>query len=179
MIISQIVIIILQATLVVLMVLYKGLIGHQLDKKLEKFKQDFQKELFEQERKDKFKLAALDERLKAHQEAYAMVYQMLKMAGSDSKGDIQKVRQNYEEIVEARTLYLSPEVVGALNIAKANFEKYNYLWRNSDSNQTNLANKMDDSYQSMIGSLQRIAEATTSETNPELSTILPEKPKRK
>ena len=48
-------------------------ISHQFDVKLEKFKQDFAREITALERKDKFRLAALDRRLETHQEAYALV----------------------------------------------------------------------------------------------------------
>ncbi|MDI6766066.1 MAG: hypothetical protein QME52_04500 [Bacteroidota bacterium] len=52
-------------------------IGHQFDLKLEKFKQDFAKEMTALERKDKYRLAALDKRLKTHQLAFGLGIEMI------------------------------------------------------------------------------------------------------
>jgi hypothetical protein len=48
----------------------------QFDLKLEKFKQDFTRDLHSLDRKDKYQLAALDKRLEAHQLAYTIVNEM-------------------------------------------------------------------------------------------------------
>lgn len=175
---TQVVIGFLQLVMILLMTRYKVLteksIGHQFDEKLEKFKQDFQKELFEQERRDKFKLAALDERLKAHQEAYAVALDMIQKAGSEEKEKIKSVRDSYWHLFREKSLYLAPEVRTALNRGFKSFDEYNRLNAIQPGKLgENQLNRMQNCYEEIAGTPGEIMKATEFEIKPDELMILP------
>ena len=52
-------------------------LNHQLEIERLKMREEFEREIHSVDRKDKFKLAALDKRLEAHQRAYSLAIKMI------------------------------------------------------------------------------------------------------
>lgn len=125
----QIFVAVLQTVLILLMIRYRVLtersIGHQFDLKLEKFKQAFQTELFARERKDKFQLACIDERLKAHQEAFNLSYQFMQMLFSENVSERAKIVEQYKNFYATKSLYLTSKARKALYNAAFAFSVHN------------------------------------------------------
>ena len=88
-------------------------IAHQFDIKLELFKQDFNRELHAEDRKDKYRLAALDKRLAAHQKAFKFSRKMVGAINATER--IQKeLVVLWEDLWDNESLYLSNDVRNAL-----------------------------------------------------------------
>ncbi|HUI29714.1 MAG TPA: hypothetical protein VLX91_05820 [Candidatus Acidoferrales bacterium] len=173
----QVIIAVLQLLLILLMIRYKVLteksIGNQFDTKLQEFRQKFEAELFRREREDKFKLACLDERLKAHQEAYAISLDMIRSVGSDNQEEIKKVKDSYWDLFRTRALYLSADARSALNAGFKSFDAYNHL--NSSHNLgPNLQDKIQEHYEEIAGTPGKIMQAVDSETKPDQNVVLPQ-----
>jgi hypothetical protein len=94
-------------------------VGHQFDIKLEKFKQDFSKEMMALERKDKYRLAALDKRLEAHQIAFRLSIEMFENLHAELSAHIEFLLK-LKEFWKNYSLYLT-------NDARKAFKKgWNY-----------------------------------------------------
>jgi len=83
-------------------------VDHQFDVKLEKFKQDFTREMTALERKDKFRLAALDRRLETHQEAYALARKMFQTLHSNSE-EKHEIIKKVDDFLDRQCLFLTNE----------------------------------------------------------------------
>lgn len=175
----QVIIVVLQLLLILLMIRYKALteksIGNQFDTKLQEFRQKFEAELFRREREDKFKLACLDERLKAHQEAYAISIDMIRWTGSGDQEEIRKVRESYWSLFSRKALYLSAETRSALNAGFMSFDEHNRLngippQKLSDTQ----VERISTCYEEVANTAWRIMQATDSETKPDQNVILPQ-----
>jgi len=89
-------------------------VSHQFDVKLERFKQEFTRELHSLDRKDKYRLAALDRRLDAHQKAYMIARKMSQTLNSksDSAGR-EEVYGLFDEFLNTQSLFLVNEARSA------------------------------------------------------------------
>lgn len=96
-------------------------INHQFDVKLKEFEQSFTKELHSLDRKDKYQLAALDQRLEAHQKAYALARKMGHSihSNTDEKLIFQK---EFIEFWDSKCLYLEE------NVRNHFWESVNLYW---------------------------------------------------
>lgn len=79
----------------------------EFDRQMEDMRQNFKKNIFEIERKDKFKLAALDERLRAAQESFELAELMFHNIYAQDKKEIIERCQSFWR---RRSLYLSNDV---------------------------------------------------------------------
>jgi hypothetical protein len=85
-------------------------VSHVFDVKLERLKQDFERGQETRERRDKFRLAALDKRLEVHQRAFTLARKMINTLLS-SKPEIRNdVSSQCKQFWEEQSLYLSNEV---------------------------------------------------------------------
>ena len=64
------------------------------------------RKLFEIERKDKFKLAALDKRLEAHQKAYALCSKMLVIMDTQDETEVKSIINDGRKLLNEYSLYL-------------------------------------------------------------------------
>jgi hypothetical protein len=64
---------------------------------------------FELERKDKFRMAAIEKRLEAHQKAYAFCMHSFEVMNSHSEEDVQHVCREGLSLMENHSLYLENE----------------------------------------------------------------------
>jgi hypothetical protein len=102
-------------------------VGHQFDIKLEKFKQDFAKEINALERKDKYRLAALDKRLEVHQLAFGLSLEMYNNihAKLEIKNEIIKKLDNFWK---NNSLYLTNNARNAFRTGYNNYVMYD-TWK--------------------------------------------------
>ncbi len=72
-------------------------VSHQFNIKLENLKQEFTREMNVLDRKDKFRLAAIDKRLEAHQLAFGLAIEMFQRinAKSEERNDLVKKLDNF------------------------------------------------------------------------------------
>lgn len=123
-----IVIIGLQAAQAILTIVFKNSLSHQFNLKLEEFKQDYQREQESRERKDKFRLAAIDERLRAHQKAYSLWSEMIRTIHSNEP-EKAPINAKCNDFWNNNCLYLTNESRRMFNeaqIAYADYHMYKY-----------------------------------------------------
>jgi hypothetical protein len=101
-------------------------VGHQFDIKLKKFKQDFATEINALERKDKYRLAALDKRLEAHQLAFGLSLEMYSNihANFEIKKEIIKKLDNFWK---NNSLYLTNNARKAFKTSYVDYARYDLL----------------------------------------------------
>ena len=88
-------------------------IKHQFETERQKMREEFEREIHGIDRKDRFRLAALDKRLAAHQEAYKIAVNLYWT--THDKGNIHTNAQNeYSEFWNNNCLYLTQEAREAL-----------------------------------------------------------------
>lgn len=154
-------------------------VKHEFQVELEKFKQDFEAGLFSREQKDKFRLACIDERLKAHQEAYGLSVDMVVEAGSGNEERIKNLRDSYWNLFKTRALYLSAEARTALNRGFRSFDEYNRLNRlPPEKLGSHQADRMQQCYEELGSTPGEIMKATESQMKPDEAVIFPEKPEK-
>lgn len=85
-------------------------IGHEFDERLETFKQDFAREQEARERKDKFRLAALEKRLEVHQRAFALARGMIHTLNSAEQEERNELAKECRTFWDEQSLYLSNEI---------------------------------------------------------------------
>ncbi len=81
-------------------------VSHQFDLKLEEFKQDFAREITALERKDKYRLAALDKRLETHQLAFGLGIEMIHHLHDETDERI-KIIEKLDNFWKNNSLYLT------------------------------------------------------------------------
>ncbi|HET7153081.1 MAG TPA: hypothetical protein VFJ29_04890 [Candidatus Kapabacteria bacterium] len=114
-------------------------VKHEFDVRLQEIQLNFNKEAEARERKDKFRLAALDERLKVHQEAYALSVKF----GSLLFNKDQRVNllQECQKFWNLNCLYLSTSARNAFSKAYVeymNYELYLVTWKESKTHTNQL-----------------------------------------
>ena len=80
--------------------------------------------LFEIERKDKFKLAALDKRLEAHQKAYALCSKMLEVMDSQDEAEVKNIISDARTLLANYSLYLGENTRNKMAKAIGFFNAY-------------------------------------------------------
>ena len=108
-------------------------IAHQFDLKLEKFKQDFEKDLHTLDRKDKYQLAALDERLKVHQQAFRITWSLLESIHDEGDTRGEALRKLYDFWLD-HSLYLTNDARKAYFQGLEYFRTYGLLLKVWHSN---------------------------------------------
>lgn len=102
--------------------------------------------IFTRERADKYILAALDQKIKAHQEAFDLCWDLPSCAHNLTKSEAQKHLENCKNWYRKNCLYLEPEARKAFYTAYQNAQSYDlYLqaWR-ATNNVDNLKIKWDE-----------------------------------
>lgn len=98
-------------------------ISHQFNVKLEEFKQGFTKELHTLDRRDKYTLAALENRLEAHQLAFALARKMTENIHAKQEKR-QRVFEECNSFINTHFLYLDATPKQAFRDAVWNFANY-------------------------------------------------------
>jgi hypothetical protein len=107
------------------------LIGAAIPLIIQKIQSSEKSKFFELERKDKFRMAAVDKRLEAHQKAYAFCLHSLEVMFSSSEEEIQNVFEEGRKLMENHSLYLEngtrEKMVEALGFLRAYCPKAKYI----------------------------------------------------
>jgi hypothetical protein len=85
-------------------------VKHQFEVERQKMREDFEREMQAGERKDKFRLAALDRRLDAHQRAFTLARRMIFTLRSSDPTETNKLSSECKLFWEEQSLFLSNEV---------------------------------------------------------------------
>ena len=114
------------------------LLKFSFDKKLETFRQQSAQERHDLDRIDKYQLAALDERLRAHQEAYALSLKLINTIHSnmDAKTEVQS---EFSKFRDKWWLYITNEVRDAIWKAvlfHSDYHLYLEMYRDDKSEKT-------------------------------------------
>lgn len=135
-----------------LVVLYIGTrlkksIEHKFDKKLEEIRQAFSREMADLDRQDKFRLVALDEKMKAHQKAFKLAQQMYR--NIHSSDDVRtQVQRDCEEFWDSYSLYLTDEARRAFREVQHCFNLYsvNYRYWNLNRKNPESSKRLEDAF---------------------------------
>jgi len=142
-------------------------IEHQFNIRLESFKQEFTRDLHSIDRKDKYRLAAIDKRLEAHQKAYALARKMGNSIHSDinAKFEFQK---EFIEFWDSSCLYLEADVRYKLWVATKLFQDYDLyyqIWRDSKLKKDDEQKKNKEQLESVFNNITSIQENIASAVN--------------
>jgi hypothetical protein len=122
-------------------------IRHQFEVERDKMREEFEREIHTINRKDKFKLAALDKRLEAHQCAYTLAIKMNQTLGQPNEG--KEVVQKCKTFWEEQNLFLSNEIRKLFQDSFFFYQEYHYRLRNADKHEQKirdgLLNKIESS----------------------------------
>jgi hypothetical protein len=111
----------------------KESIRHQFEVERQKIREDFERELHTIDRKDRFRLAALDKRLAVHQEAY-LIARILYGTVHDKEEERYRAQKRYSDFWENNCLYLTNEARIALQesaFSHSDYKVFWYIWRDS------------------------------------------------
>ena len=107
------------------------LIGAAIPLIIQKIQSIEKRKFFELERKDKFRMAAVEKRLEAHQKAYAFCLHSLEVMFSNSEEEVQHVFEEGHKLMENHSLYLEngtrKKMVEALGFLRAYCPKAKYI----------------------------------------------------
>jgi len=110
-------------------------VGHQFDLKLEGFKQVFEEKWKRVDRKDRFLLASLDKKFKAHQQALALALKIHETLFSQNNEKFE-VQKEFRKFWNEKCLYLSKNsrqaIWKTMNLYM-NYEIYLTNWRTKSS----------------------------------------------
>jgi hypothetical protein len=134
-------------------------IAHEFEIKLETFKQEFARDLHSIDRKDKYQLAALDQKLEAHQKAYALARKMATTVHSadDVKNDFQK---EFITFWDTYCLYLEESVRNHFWVSVNlywDYKMYLYIWKKDNTKED--AERLKSSFNHIISTQEIIASA--------------------
>jgi len=86
---------------------------------------------FKLERKDKFRMAAIEKRLEAHQKAYAQCTKFIEVIDSRDETEVHKVFKEGQEFMSNYAIYLERETrkkfIEALGVINAYLPKFKYF----------------------------------------------------
>lgn len=107
------------------------LIGAAIPLIIQKIQSREKRKFFELERKDKFRMAAVEKRLDAHQKAYAFCMHSFEVMFSHNEEEVQRVFQEGQTLMENYSLYLEngtrKKMVEALGFLRAYCPKEKYI----------------------------------------------------
>lgn len=98
-------------------------IRHAFDIERDKMRSEFEREMKSVERKDRFRLAALEERLKVYQMGFALWRRMSKTL-YDSNEEKKSIREDWNKFWDEHSLYLSNEARKAFLKAYVSYSDY-------------------------------------------------------
>lgn len=154
---SEVIIIGIAAFLQGLVVLYietrlKKSIEHKFDVKLTEMEHAFSREMADRERRDKFRLAAIDERLKVHQTAFRLSRKLLRHV-HDSTEDKIPIMKECDEFWDNHSLYLTKKAREVFWRTLGDFNGYDLLM------EMNRTEKSAKSREKLMKAFDRIGEA--------------------
>jgi len=102
-------------------------VKHQFDVRLQELRQEFAREAEARERRDRFRLAALEQRLAAHQKAYRLARVMIGTL-HDSREQKREIENECNKFWDDYCLYLSNESRKSFRQVLNDFSSY-YLYK--------------------------------------------------
>ena len=115
----------------------KKSIEHEFNVKLKEMEQKFSREMADRERQDKFRLAALDERMKTHQQRAFTLAQLMSHSIHTSFKIRSRVIKDCEAFWESSALYLTDEARRRFREALGHFNMYSVhynAWKHDREN---------------------------------------------
>jgi hypothetical protein len=122
-------------------------IKNQFEIEHQKMREEFEREIHAIDRRDKFKLAALDKRLEAHQRAYTLAIKMNQTLGQPNEG--REVEQKCKTFWEEQNIFLSNDIRKKFQEPLFFYQEYHYRVQNADEHEQKvrdgLLNKIESS----------------------------------
>jgi len=141
-------------------------IQNDFELKLQNFQHNFEERWRMVDRKDKFRLAALDEKLKAHQEAYALARQMPTVIGSEDKNN--KFFLQCDKFFSTRSLYLTQKARDAFWKALSAVHMYQMFVRSLPSEPGHQREKALERLATLVDDVLKLPSILASEVNLEV-----------
>jgi len=118
-------------------------IRHQFEVERLKMWEEFEREIHTIDRKDKFKLAALDKRLAAHQRAYTLAIKMIQTL-RDTPVQKDEIIKKCETFWEEQNLFLSNNVRRMFQESLIFYQLLEEREKNADKHETKIRNTLYD-----------------------------------
>jgi hypothetical protein len=148
------------------------LINRRFDSRLHQMRKDFEFQINIAERKDRYRLAALDKRLETHQEAYALARKMIQTLHSNSEEKHEIIRK-VEEFWNRQCLFLTNETRLSFRNAFSDYSIY-HIYMDRLKAEKNEESKKDlfAAFDRISGLLSKIEKGVDIEAmSTEISTI--------
>jgi hypothetical protein len=130
-----------------------GIVKHEVEDALQKQQHEFEKFINQIERVDRYELVAIERRLAAHQELFAIARDMNYFLWGSSEQQVTVMRA-VEEFKDKNAIYLKEPLMTALNEAASAFRELDLLQKSkeraSDSQRGLIMDKMQEAHKKLI-----------------------------
>ncbi len=122
-------------------------IKHQFETERQKMREEFEREIHGIDRKDKFKLAALDKRLEAHQKAYTLAIKMNQTLGQSNVEN--EITKECNKFLEEQNLFLNNDIRKMFQESFLFYQQYQYRLKNAEEHERKASDVTDRVYRSI------------------------------